>query len=821
MKGAIDKAYKVEGINKIAERQKEMFKNFLQYIKKTTITLFLILIIATTMIFALPLVDAADITSYAFIGVAPNPQGIGQETQITLIVQPFPPGGDDIYHGFDIKVTLPDGTTTNLQKVDSDTTGSSYARYTPTTVGTYKFQFTYPGETFRNLTVKGSTSNVAELVVQTDPIPEWPQNPVPTGYWTRPVSAYNKNWGGITGDWLLGCYDASGRIYGTNNGFNPYTQAPRSAHVMWTKPLRYGGLTGGELGDASYDPGLIYENMMGPPIVMGGILYYRLYKGSSGASGPYRGFQAVDLRTGEVLFTKEGADVNNGQTYLCLGINGQGVQSFLWDTSVTSTMWKTYDPVTGADRANFTNTLGNPGTNILFGERGDIYAYFATGSGANRRLIMWNSSKCLIAAGWLQSEGSLRSDRIGSVDWRLGIQLNVTLHPSPAGFGDLAISRIDTGTNTLFMVANEATGDNNGHQYIAGYDAFTGAELWYKEWQFLGGRTSRIGTGEGTYSQFNPGTLQYSIFDVRTGQEIKTQATVPPWGSFTGNAAHAYGNIYYANFDGHVYCFNAKTGAIEWSYFSGNSGEETPYGWWPFFGGPVVGGDVVIANNDEHTPSQPLYRGSSVVGLDAHNGNLLWKIEQMIGTKAIADGYFVGYNAMTSEIWVIGKGPSATTVKLSDGTITQGGSVTITGSVVDMSEGQKGTPAISDVDQGAWQVYLHAGFEVPGNATGVPVYLSAVSSDGQSEDLGYVTSDISGMFMKMWTPPSRGEWKVYATFMGTDSYGSSYAEAGLGVAPQIAAEPEQALPPIDMYLLGATIAIIAAIAIAVLLLRKK
>ena len=59
----------------------------------------------------------------------------------------------------------------------------------------------------------------------------------------------------------------------------------------------------------------------------------------------------------------------------------------------------------------------------------------------------------------------------------------------------------------------------------------------------------------------------------------------------------------------------------------------------------------------------------------------------MIGCKAIADGYFVGYNAMTSEIWVFGKGPSATTLKVSNGIIAEGDSVMIEGTVVDMSEG--------------------------------------------------------------------------------------------------------------------------------------
>ncbi len=71
--------------------------------------------------------------------------------------------------------------------------------------------------------------------------------------------------------------------------------------------------------------------------------------------------------------------------------------------------------------------------------------------------------------------------------------------------------------------------------------------------------------------------------------------------------------------------------------------------------------------------------------------------------------------------------------------------------------------------------------EIPGDATGVPVKLTAVDPNGNYHDLGTATSDMSGLYSALWTPPVEGKYTVIATFEGSNSYGSSYAETAFGV----------------------------------------
>jgi hypothetical protein len=140
-------------------------------------------------------------------------------------------------------------------------------------------------------------------------------------------------------------------------------------------------------------------------------------------------------------------------------------------------------------------------------------------------------------------------------------------------------------------------------------------------------------------------------------------------------------------------------------------------------------------------------------------------------------------------------------------------------------------PAISDADMSVWMDYMHMQnatlLNSPPACIGVPVALSAVSSSGTNVDLGTVTSDGAGHFAYQWNPTAEGLYTVYATFAGTDSYFSSYAETSATVA--IASETGGQQPtteaadltPILYAVIGATIAIIIAIAIVGLWLNRK
>jgi hypothetical protein len=109
---------------------------------------------------------------------------------------------------------------------------------------------------------------------------------------------------------------------------------------------------------------------------------------------------------------------------------------------------------------------------------------------------------------------------------------------------------------------------------------------------------------------------------------------------------------------------------------------------------------------------------------------------------------------------------------------------------------------------------------------GVPVALTAISTDGASTDLGTVTTDgYYGTFTKTWIPDKEGDYKIIASFAGDDSYSSSSASTVISVGPT-AAEitiPEQVLPQdYTMTIIGVGIVVVIAVAIStVLILRKR
>jgi hypothetical protein len=103
--------------------------------------------------------------------------------------------------------------------------------------------------------------------------------------------------------------------------------------------------------------------------------------------------------------------------------------------------------------------------------------------------------------------------------------------------------------------------------------------------------------------------------------------------------------------------------------------------------------------------------------------------------------------------------------------------------------------------------------------------LDTLDPNGNFIHIGTVTSDISSGFKKMFTPEVPGEYTIIATFAGSESYGSSYAQTYVGVseAPPATAPPEYP-QPIDptWTIIGVGIVLLIAIAIiGLLILRKK
>jgi hypothetical protein len=308
------------------------------------------------------------------------------------------------------------------------------------------------------------------------------------------------------------------------------------------------------------------------------------------------------------------------------------------------------------------------------------------------------------------------------------------------------------------------------------------------------------------------------------------------WNYYGMGSAIYQGNLYSYGSGmtaGELICYDIKTGVIKWKYEPVQEGFESPYGNYPLSLACIADGKLYLYDT-EHSPTQPFWRGSCVRCVNASNGVELWKISHH-GSVVVADGYLVGLNMWDNQIYCYGKGPSAVTVTASPEVSVNGDNVLIKGTVTDQCAGAKalaekmgyvnGVPAIADESMQAWMEYLYMQQSMPTNATGVEVTLDTLDPNGNFVHIDTVTSDTSGMFKKLWTPEVPGEYTVIATFAGSASYYSSYAETAIGVseAPAATAPPEYP-QPIDytMHFVGVGIAIIIAVAIVgVLILRKK
>ena len=219
------------------------------------------------------------------VHAAPNPVGVGQAEFISLFfTKPIPTTGGERYQSLTLKVVKPDGTNETFGPYTCDSTGGvGGILFTPTVVGNYTVQAFFPGQTLvTGMILLPTISAAITFTVQEDPILSYSSPPLPTEYWSRPIYATNYWWAELGGNWWglgkpsftdTGGYDASG------SNFNPYSQAPNSAHIMWVKPTAFGGQPGlpvpGNQENQYTSTSILYRQF--EPIILNGIIYYKLY----------------------------------------------------------------------------------------------------------------------------------------------------------------------------------------------------------------------------------------------------------------------------------------------------------------------------------------------------------------------------------------------------------------------------------------------------------------------------------------------------------------------------------------------------------------
>ncbi|MEM0313683.1 MAG: hypothetical protein QXQ41_03950, partial [Candidatus Bathyarchaeia archaeon] len=400
----------------------------------TAAIIMLVLLMASTMYISSAQAQAKDYVeweTFAYIVVTPNPVGVNQQVIVQFRIDKTYPGGTlrgPFWENFSVKITKPDGTVEERRGLRADSTGGSWFTYTPDQVGTYKFQTIFPGQWVNTTTpkrwYKPSQSRVLELTVQSEAVQPYPDVPLPTDYWTRPINAEIKGAWQIADNWLMPGYDRTDRGFAGATAFAPYTSAPESAHVLWKRVLWFGGVGGGQFGDKQYYTGLSYEQPYTPIILQGRIIYV---EHDPAASGNIIGTRCLDLYTGEQIWFLDGVRISFAQVFDIENPNEHGLIAHLWSVSgsgLTATLTM-YDGMTAKKICSITNV---PWGLAKFGPSGEILSYYL--DNAKSRLILWNSSKAIFAAfPWIGGvEGAIYSPtQDATVDGRLGIQWNVSI----------------------------------------------------------------------------------------------------------------------------------------------------------------------------------------------------------------------------------------------------------------------------------------------------------------------------------------------------------------------------------------------------------
>jgi len=858
---------------------------------KVTAISFVLVLTISAILTAFPTVVAHDppweVPTWCYITATNNPIGVGQTTYVFFWLNTFPRTAIGAYGDrwtFTVEVTKPDGSKETMGPYTSDPVGTGFAPYTPDQVGAYTFvaKFAeqiltgepfppgtsglYFGTPYVNDTYLASTSDPYKLTVQEDQIEGWPEAPLPTEYWTRPINTMNRDWYKLAANWL-GSASAAHNVGPTSN-FN-YGTGPESAHIMWATPMWAGGIMDARFGNIGYQT-THYSGLSFSPIILNGKIYYNV------ESHPREGYRVLDLYTGEelwfhnttgpvvdVLGTQElsgptfdpegsigGESLAFGQIYNYDSPNQHGGFPYLWSIEhpTEPNTWMMFDAETGnyicsinnvpvwCGRGGFVGPWYEAGGTQVYGKDGSILWYRV--DARNNLLQCWNTSRAI----WYREEWNTNQYWM----WRpylnytfggiYGYSLNVSI---PAVSGSMLAIREGE------FVIGGTSGKNNG-TYVEQGNLWAlslkpgeeGTLLWNRTF------TPPLGVPDVAAGLFGAGVMsgptvdpedgvflfEQSITRERWGFSLETGELL--WGPTEPEASMNYygmeefiyqGKLFSYGYSGELIAYNITTGKVLWTYTANQEGFESPYGNYPLSLACIADGKIYMYST-EHSPTQPPWRGSCLRCIDASNGAELWKINHW-GSAVIADGYLVGWNAYDNRIYCYGKGPSATTVTAEPAIIAKGTSILIKGSVTDQSAGTKqleqagrfpnGVPAIADKYQKYWMEYVYMQQPCPMNLNGVTVKLEAFGEDGSYSELGTVTSNSYGDFVYEWTPPDEGVYTIMSTFEGSDSYWSSYDATYLSVGPAAAPsgpiEPEE---PAEAPLITTEVAIIVAVVIA-------
>jgi hypothetical protein len=843
---------------------------------------------------ALPRVNAFDpdteIPTFAFIMAVPNPIGVDQYTHIYMWIDKVFDSAALInnyrFHNYKLIITAPDNSTETVTfDIVHDSTSNQGYTFAPEQTGTYTLKFEFPGQAVSQYDHNPSSAYVdysypaasaeTTLTVQEEPIYEYPGSyPLPQEYWTRPIYGENPGWYSISSDWL-GTGSPQTTTYWR---YIPDGVGPLTSHVMWTKPLQTGGVVGGdnfEIQGDTYFEGSAYISRYRNPMIIAGKLYYTEPKGFSQANSGL--LHCVDLRTGEEIWSRQfGVTQIYYPGYGYFTIVNTPSFGYIYDTQqpnqhgvmqpvlYTSNFGEAYDADTGEFLYNVTNVPS--GTSIL-GPNGEILRICLINAGTMSNpayyLAQWNSTKMHYGGGLTPSQsGTYDASASSNYDWNFSISWRNTMTSNPtvirAFYNDVMIC--ENGTLPGFGGAfgrGPYTGDP--YTYFAVNlnpdEGAIGNVLW---WNTVtappNGETIITGVVDPTARVFTESykeTRQWVGYSMEDGKKLwgptEPQAPLDYYGYFYPGLSEgqslAPGKLLSAGMAGIVYCYNITTGDLLWTYGNGGEGNSTDSGLqvpgpYPTFIYAVANG-VVYTMDTEHTIETPIYKGSLARAINLTDGTEIWTLSNYNGggtsACALADGFATFFNGYDNQVYVVGRGPSATTVTIQSDIITHGDSVVVKGMVTDTSAGTQqdeqaarfpnGVPVVSDADMTDWMGYIYQQKPLPTDVTGVEVVISVLDPNTNCYEVARATTDSSGYFGCTFEPEVPGFYKVIATFEGSEGYWGSSAETFLNVedAPQPTPVPTPVpQEPVGTYFTVSTVLIIVAIAIvAFLMLRRR
>jgi outer membrane protein assembly factor BamB len=804
-------------------------------------------------------VDATASGTKMFLSFRPNPIGVNQLLLINMWCNPALASNQRYFpKAYVLTITKPDGTKDVLTLDSEPATTATWMEYVPDQAGewTLKVDFLgcyFPAGRYYNGYVVTNSSGTLYgsayyppcsteeqvLTVQQDYVLSWPPSPLPTDYWTRPVSPEHREWWPILGSWPAEGYLGGGSMwdelypntnpYGGDNHWNfyPWVQGPNSAHIVWKRQGSISGITGGPAGIYS-----IASSPGGPNVIYAGRCYQTVTKPGVGSVA-----QCYDLRTGEIYYEIPTADGGVTPTYVAyLPPTPTTTQHEVLDVMATGTWSVELIAISGSNLYKVNPYTGAVSTYSIAPLSGGTF--------------------------WCQIDGFVLNVQdlgaaAGENRYRL---INWTTRGSSSTLASRIISNTSYARSSLptFLDFSTATAAICPDHLPYGLSARYGAHIEiYDLWTGVLRFNVTLQHPDTIYSMGGSGPLDHGLMamwtqrgyfvavDIYTGNvKWRSEVTEYPWaesGFGAYSVSSGYGLIVYSTYAG-IYAFNWTDGSIAWNFRTPSyAAFESPYiedgqELYPFRCQPIIADGKVYVWNMEHTESYPLTRGWGTYCVNATTGELIWHL--MIGGDsgigALADGYAVLESNREGYMYVIGRGKSATTVSAPDVSVPLGTAFTIKGSVLDMSPAQAGTPCVSKDSMSTQMEYLHKQMPIDGlwhneSITGVPVSLTAIGSDGSVYDLGSVTTNgYYGTFGMSWTPPAEGTYEVIASFAADDSYGSSAASTmvTVGPAPAPIQFPEQTAPAdYTLTIVGAAVAIIIAVVIAVaaavLILRKR